>query len=124
MKVLVVENETPVAMMMVSSLTQAGCGVEVARTGQKGMELAFEQRFDVIVLDVDSPAVNAAGICGELKQRHISCQTLIVFLGNQATIEDQQRAFELGATDFITKPFEAGDFVSRVLSLVEETSLT
>lgn len=122
-KVLMVENETPVAMLMVSALTRAGCDVEVARTGQKGMELAFKQRFDVIVLDMDSPAVSAAEICDELKQRHISYQTPIVFLGSQAAIEDQQRAFELGAADFIEKPFDAREFVSRILLHLEESTL-
>lgn len=120
---LIVENDIPTAMMMVSSLTQAGCDVEVARTGQKAMELAFEQRFNVIVLDADSPAVNASEICGELKQRHISCNTPIIFVSRLASIENQQRAFELGAVDFIEKPFDVGEFVSRILLHLEESTL-
>lgn len=122
-KILLVESETPLAMMLVASLAQAGCDVQVARTGEKGMELAFEQRFDVIILDADSPTVNAMEICSELKQRHISYQTPIVFIRSRATIEDQQRAFELGAADFIEKPFDVKDFISRVLSQLEESTL-
>lgn len=123
MKILVVEDETPLAMMMVALLTRNGHAVEVARNGDSAIELASEQKFDVITLDVDLPDTTGFEICRELKQRHISHRTPIVFVSGRPTIENIQYAFDLGAADFIEKPFDPRDFISRVLSVVEETTV-
>jgi DNA-binding response OmpR family regulator len=61
-------------------------------------------------------------ICSELKQRHFSRHTPVVLVSSHATIENQQRALDLGAADFIEKPFDPQDFLARILSLVEETA--
>jgi DNA-binding response OmpR family regulator len=122
-KVLVVENETPTAMMVVSLLTQIGFDVRVAAKGQKGLEIAQEQKFDLILLETCLPDISSLKICAELKQRHISYRTPIIFLSGQSGDECRQQAFELGAVDFIEKPFGAEDFISRILSAVEETTL-
>lgn len=115
-KVLVVEHNTAVAMMMTYLLSDAGLDVEPAVTGQKGMELATTRKYDVIVLDIDLPDNNGFDICRELKQRHISYRTPIIFLSGNGIEERRAKAFELGAADFIEKPFEANDFVCRVIS--------
>ena len=118
-RILVIEDEPGVSMMIVYLMTRAGVDVQAALTGKKGMELAQEDRFDLIVLDVDLPDLDGFEIYSELKQRHLTCNTPIVFVSASATIEDQQRALELGVADFIEKPFNAQDFVSRTLSHVE-----
>jgi DNA-binding response OmpR family regulator len=118
-KILIIEDDTPVAMMMVNVLSRAGCDVRVANTGQKGMELARENKFDLITLDVDLPDISGFEICSELKQRHLSYHTPIVFVSGRPCEKDRQRAFDLGAVDYITKPFDAMDFVSRILSCVK-----
>jgi DNA-binding response OmpR family regulator len=118
-RILIVEDDTPLAMMVVSLLTRAGCDTLVARTGEKGMELAFKQKFDLITLDVDLPDMNGFEICRELKQRHLSCHTPIVFVSGRASDEDRKRAHELGAVDFIEKPFGV-EIVSRLVSHVKK----
>jgi len=123
-RILVIENDAPSVMMLVNALTQAGCDVQAAFTGAKGKELAQENKFDLIVLSLALPDRSGFEICGELKQRHLTHNTPIVFISRHATIEDQQRALELGAVDFIEMPFSSGDFVSRVLSHMKETSQT
>ena len=117
-KILIIEDDTPVAMMMVNVLSRAGCDVRVANTGQKGMELARENKFDLITLDVDLPDISGFEICSELKQRHLSYHTPIVFVSGRPCENDRQRGHDLGAVDYITKPFDARDFVSRLLSQV------
>lgn len=118
-KILIVEDETPVAIMMVHVLSRAGCDVRVANTGEKGMELAQENKFDLIALDIDLPDISGFEICSELKQRHLSRHTPIIFISGQPCDENRQRALELGAVDYITKPFNAQDFASCILSHVE-----
>jgi len=121
-KILIVENGIPTAMMMVSLLTQAGFDVEAAAKGEKGLEIAQEQKFDLILLDTYLPDISSIKICADLKQRHISYRTPIIFLSDQHGEEYRERALELGAADFIEKPFEASGFVSRISSHLKKTA--
>src|SRR5208282_4478304 len=98
--ILIVENDTPLAMMMVHVLSRVGCDVLIAHTGKKGLELAQENKFNLITLAIDLPDINGFEICSELKQRHFSRHTPVVFASAHATIENQQRALDLGAADF------------------------
>lgn len=81
--ILIVEDDTPLAMMMVNMLTQAQCDVLVAPSGEKGLELARENKFDLIVLAVDLPDTSGFEVCSELKQRHCSRHTPIVLISGQ-----------------------------------------
>ena len=119
--ILIVEKETPVAMMMVHVLSRAGCNTLVARTGEKGMKLAQENKFDLIVLDVDLPDISGFEICRELKQRHYSRHTPVVFISGRPCEQDIQSALELGAVDYIIEPFEETDFIFRIISRVKRT---
>src|SRR5665213_217409 len=118
-KILIVEDEMPVALLMEILLTRAGCEVKVAPTGKEGMELAQDNKFDLIMLDVDLPDTSGFEICSELKQRHISRPTPIVFISGRACEEDLQRSRDVGAADYIIKPFAALDFAPRLLSHIK-----
>jgi DNA-binding response OmpR family regulator len=113
-KILVVEDEPAVASLMTFLLSRAGYDVEAALTGQRGLELATQQNFDLITLDVDLPGINGFEICHELKQRHVSHRTPIIFLSGNSIEERRAKAFELGAMDFVSKPFNVEDFLSLV----------
>jgi len=119
-KILIVEDDTPVAMMILYLLTRAGCETEVATTGKKAMRLVEEGIFDLITLDVDLPDTSGFEICRELKQRHHSRHIPIVFVSGRFCLEDQQHGLELGAVDYIEKPFGAADFASRLLSHIRQ----
>jgi DNA-binding response OmpR family regulator len=119
-KILIVEDDTLLAMMMVHVLSRAGCDVQVASTGERGLELAKENRFDLITLDIDLPGVSGFHICWELKQRHISHRTPVVFITGRPCEQDVQRGLELGAVDYISKPFGV-EFMPRLLSHVKAT---
>jgi two-component system alkaline phosphatase synthesis response regulator PhoP len=117
-KILIVEDDLPLAMMMAFLLTRAGCDVLTANTGEKGMEMALEKKFDLITLDVDLPDINGFELCHELKQRHFSRQTPVVFVSGRPGEQDVQRGLETGAVDYLTKPFDPQEFTSRLLSHV------
>jgi DNA-binding response OmpR family regulator len=122
MKILVVDNEMPVAMMVVSLLTRIGFDVQVATKARKGLEIAQERKFDLILLESNLPEISGCEIYAELRQRHISYRTPVIFLCRRGGNECRERALALGADDVIEKPFEADDFISRVLACVEETT--
>jgi DNA-binding response OmpR family regulator len=115
-RILIVEDDTPLAMMMVSLLTRAGCDVQTAWNVEKAMRLAQDEDFDLITLDVDLPRTNGFEICSRLKENFRSCDTPIVFVTGRPHGEDRQRAFELGAVDYIAKPFQTLEFAPRLLS--------
>ena len=115
-KVLVVEDELPVAMMMVHLLTHAGCDVEMAPTGRKGLELTQEISFDLITLDIDLPDTNGFEICRELKQRHGSRHIPVVLISGRSLEENLKQTVEVGAVDYISKPFEVTDYIFRIIS--------
>lgn len=119
-KILIVEDEMPLAMAMISVLTIVGCDVEAAHTGKKAMEKAAETKFDLIALDIELPDVSGFRIFRELKQRHISRHTPVIFISASSRETDRQQSLRLGAVDYIEKPFKANSFVSRLLAHVEK----
>ena len=119
-KILVVDDQMAVALMIVCLLTRAGCEAEAALDAKKALRLAQTEAFDLIILDVDMPS--GFEICSSLKENPFS-QTPIVFVSTRFCGDDVQRGRDLGVADFIKKPFEASDFVPRILSLVGESAM-
>ncbi len=113
-KILVVEDEPAVASLITFLLARAGYEVENAFNGTRGLELGTTQKFNLILLDVDLPGINGFDICRELKQRWICHCTPIVFLSGNALEKRRTKALELGAADFIPKPFIVEDFMERI----------
>lgn len=120
-KILIVEDDAPVAQMMEILLTRAGCDVLIVHTGKAGMELASKNKFDLIALDIDLPDINGFEICQEIKQLHFSRQTPVVFVSGRPCKQDIERGLKLGAVDYITKPFRM-EFAPRLLSHIKSTS--
>ncbi len=118
-KILIIEDEIPLALLMVSLLSRAGCEAEVASTAKKGMLLAENGNFDLIALDVDLPDGNGFKICCRLKEHSRLCDTPVVFVSGRSCLEDQQHGLDVGAADYITKPFDGFEFVPRLLSHIK-----
>jgi DNA-binding response OmpR family regulator len=123
-RILIVEDETPLACWMMSVLMHAGCDVETARTGKRAIDLASENRFDLITLDIKLPDTNGFEICRELRQRHISRRTPVIFISASSREEDMAEAKEKGAVEYITKPFEVTDFIYKVIYHAKAMSKT
>jgi DNA-binding response OmpR family regulator len=114
-KILIVEDETPLAMLMVSVLTRLNCDVSVARNGKKAMELASEKRFDLITLDIELPDTTGFVLCSEFKQRHISYKTPVIFISASPCQQDIDEAKKRGAVDYLAKPFDITAFINKVI---------
>jgi CheY-like chemotaxis protein len=113
-KILVVDDQMPVALMMVFLFTRAGCEAEAATNVKKALRLAQAEAFDLITLDLEMPGSSGFDLFMDLKQIPHLKETPVVFVSGSSTIENQQRALELGAADFIEKPFDTQDFLSRI----------
>ena len=111
----------PVAMMMVFLLHRAGCQVETATNAEQAVRLVQAADFDLITLDIDLPGGSGFEIFARFKKLSRWQNTPVVFVSGNSTIENQQLALDLGASDFIEKPFEIQDFTSRILSCTNPT---
>ena len=114
-RILVVEDQPDVLRTMLYLLKRVGCETTGAQTGAEAMRLASTGKFDLITLDIDLPGGSGFEIFARLKKLPRWQNTPVVFVSGRPYEEDQQRARELGAVDFILKPFEVKDFVSRIL---------
>lgn len=116
MKILVVEDQPGVALMMVHLLTMAGWQADAALNGERALRMAQDADFDLITLEVNLPGSNGFELCRTIRQiprhKHVS----VIFVSSRNNEEDRQRAFDLGAVDYIEKPFDPQDFVARILS--------
>jgi DNA-binding response OmpR family regulator len=115
-KILVVEDQPAVSETMIYLLKRVGCEAVGAKTGTEGMRLAQAGEFDLITLDIDLPDISGLEVCRRLKRDPRLCHTPVIFVSGRLCEGNRQHCFELGAADYIVKPFDAFVFVSRIFS--------
>jgi DNA-binding response OmpR family regulator len=114
-RVLVVEDEVPLADAVARGLRREGMAVDVAHDGDTGLEKAMTTRYDVLVLDRDLPVRSGDDIC-----RHLSAEgslTRVLMLTAAAGLTDRVEGLELGADDYLPKPFAFSELLARVRAL-------
>ena len=119
-RILVIEDQPEVRNLLKLALTRAGCEVATAQTGMEGLQLAEAGKFDLITSDVDLPDMNGFEICSRLKNHAELRDTPVVLVTGRFSEDDVRRGREVGAADYITKPFDLVSFLSRLLSHIKE----
>jgi DNA-binding response OmpR family regulator len=112
MRVLLVEDESTVVLGVTRALRGAGYEVDVATDGATGLDLALGGRYDVVVLDVLLPRMNGYRVCQQARARGLT--TPILMLSAKSGEWDIAEALDLGADDYLTKPFSTIELVARV----------
>ncbi len=115
-EILVIEDEPQLARLVEMHLCDAGCRVEVALTGAAGLAQASKHRFDLMVLDLMLPDVDGLDICRELRSQRD--YTPILILTARTGELDRVLGLELGADDYLTKPFSVRELVARVKAIL------
>lgn len=116
MRVLVVEDERKLAQVLASALEANHYDVVVARTGEDGFFRANAEVFDLVVLDVMLPGRNGLEILQTLRKRHIQAPVLI--LTARDGVEDRVLGLDLGADDYLIKPFALPELLARIRALL------
>lgn len=116
MKLLVVEDEVKTGDYVRLGLTEAGFVVDLARTGLDGHHLALTESYDLIILDVMLPDVDGWRIVQALRQA--DSPTPVLFLTARGSVEDRVKGLELGADDYLVKPFAFSELLARVRTLL------
>ncbi len=116
MRVLLVEDERKVASFIARSLRENAYAVDVAETGEKGLELALDVPYDLVLLDVRLPGISGTEVCRKL--RHAGIQAPILMLTARGLIEQRVEGLDAGADDYLTKPFALAELHARVRALI------
>jgi len=119
MRLLVVEDEQKTGDYLRQGLSEAGFQVSLARNGLDGHHLAMTESFDLIILDVMLPDVDGWRILQSL--REASNSTPVLFLTARDSVDDRVKGLELGADDYLIKPFAFVEVLARVRSLLRRT---
>lgn len=120
MRILVVEDERKVASFIKKGLQEAAYSVEVAADGLKGQLLGLQGDYDLIILDVLLPKQDGWETCRKLRQGGI--KTPILMLTALGQTEDKVKGLDIGADDYLTKPFEFSEFLARVRALMRRAA--
>lgn len=120
MRLLIVEDEVKTGNYLQQGLTEAGFIVDLARTGLDGHHLALTGSYDVIILDVMLPDVDGWRIMQAL--RDAKSTTPVLFLTARDSVEDRVKGLELGADDYLVKPFAFSELLARVRTLLRRGS--
>lgn len=116
MKLLVVEDEVKTGDYLRQGLLESGFVVDLARTGLDGHHLALTAPYDLIILDVMLPDVDGWRIMQSL--RDAKSQTPVLFLTARDSVEDRVKGLELGADDYLVKPFAFAELLARIRTLL------
>lgn len=119
-RILVVEDEKDLAIVLRDRFRRQGCSVETVHDGESALRAAEPNLYDVILLDVKLPGISGFDVCRELRQRNDA--TPILMLTARSETVDKIVGLQLGADDYVTKPFDMGELVARVEALLRRSS--
>ncbi|MFN3074810.1 heavy metal response regulator transcription factor [Acinetobacter sp. TY1] len=114
MRILIIEDETKIAGYLVQGLIESGYQAQYVNHGLEGLELLKKKRFDLVILDVMLPDIDGWTVLQILRQ---FSQVPVIFLTAKDQIMDRVKGLELGADDYLAKPFSYVELLARIKSL-------
>lgn len=116
MRLLIIEDNIELANSMKLGLTQHGFSIDVCYDGESGEEMAFVNDYDAILLDLNLPDKDGIEILKYLRDENINCPVIIITARDE--IEDRAFGLDLGADDYLTKPFELVELRARIQAVI------
>jgi DNA-binding response OmpR family regulator/HPt (histidine-containing phosphotransfer) domain-containing protein len=117
-RILVAEDDPLIARFLVSNLEGSGFQVTLVEDGDAALEALARERFGLAVLDINMPKTDGYGVLSQMRLRPESRSTPVLMLSSRVQEHDIVRAFDLGADDYVTKPFNPLELVSRIRRLM------
>jgi len=116
MKILLIEDEPGIARLIRRGLEDAGYSVEATANGRQGLEMAGEKSYNLLLLDLMVPGLDGWQVCEALRAQ--GSQIPILMLTARDSVPDRVRGLDLGADDYLPKPFEFPELLARVRALL------
>lgn len=118
MRLLIIEDEVSLLKILSKRLTEEGYAVDACGNGLDGLEYALSTQYDGIILDIMLPGMNGLDILKRLRQKHITSG--ILMLTAKDAISDRVQGLDLGADDYLVKPFSFDELLARVRALLRK----
>ena len=115
MRILVVEDDVQLAKQVASALTEAGHDAVIVHNGERALDKAKETPFDLIMLDIILPGMDGFDVLRHLRSQHMT--TRVLMLTAKGEVKDRVTGLQLGADDYLPKPFVMRELVARVNAL-------
>ena len=119
MRILLIEDEKKTASFLAKGLREAGFTVEIAGDGETGLQLARASRHDLLIVDVMLPKRDGWDVVAQLRREGF--QTSMLFLTARDSVKDRVKGLELGADDYLVKPFAFSELLARVRSVLRRS---
>ncbi len=121
-RILVVEDEEAISQLLAYNLEREGFRVDIARDGEEGLVAVAETRPDLLLLDWMLPKVSGVELCRQLRARGETREIPIIMLTARGEEEDRIRGLDIGADDYVTKPFSMSELVARIRAVLRRTA--
>jgi two-component system copper resistance phosphate regulon response regulator CusR len=118
MHILIIEDEPKTGDYLQRGLRESGFGASLARNGREGLQIAAEEEVDLVVLDVMLPGMNGWEVLAALRAHEATAQLPVLFLTARDEVQDRVKGLELGADDYLVKPFAFVELVARIRTLL------
>lgn len=119
MKVLIIEDEKKLANLISKGLNESDFLTEISNDGEEGLYMATEFSYDAIILDLSLPKIDGLDILKNLRQKQI--HTPVLVLTARSEVSDKIKGLNLGADDYLTKPFDFDELLARLNSLIRRS---
>jgi DNA-binding response OmpR family regulator len=120
-RILIIEDDPALLRGLKDNFSSRGCVVDTAADGEAGLEAALSANHDLILLDIMLPKVNGYEICRAMRERRI--ETPVIMLTAKGQEEDVILGLNLGADDYVTKPFRIRELLARANSMLRRTGM-
>jgi len=117
-KILIIEDDRDIVEMVEYNLEEEGYETLSALNGEAGLELARRQHPDLIILDVMLPLIDGFEVCRKLKSNDVTADVPIIILSAKSQETDKVVGLELGADDYVTKPFSPRELIARIRAIL------
>jgi len=121
MKLLLIEDDERIASVVKRGLEEARYQVDLARDGREGLEMALDDGYSLVILDLMLPGKSGWEVCETMRRQGVS--TPILMLTARDAVPDRVKGLELGADDYLTKPFDFAELLARVRSLLRREAV-
>jgi DNA-binding response OmpR family regulator len=115
-EILLIEDEDTIARILQIELTHENYRVQIAENGSKGLQLALNQPWDLIILDIMLPDLSGLEVLRRLRQAN--CLSPVILLSARDSVPERVSGLDMGANDYITKPFEIEELLARIRNLL------
>ena len=116
MRILVIEDDLKIAEFIQKGLKSSGFAVDHAATGNIGLEMAIEELYDTMVVDIMLPELDGISLIKKIRKRNNN--TPIIILSARDRVDDRVNGLQAGADDYLTKPFAFSELVARIQALI------